>query len=134
MTNEKKQITFIINPISGTQKKDEIPPLIEELLDKSQFDVDLRITEYAGHAAELARQCAADGVDIVVAVGGDGTVNEVARSLRATDWHATCAFLLTRARLSHSSTSAASRPSTMASSTDCPSSVRAAWGLMRSSR
>ena len=81
MTNEKKQITFIINPISGTQKKDEIPPLIDELLDKAQFDVDMRFTEYAGHAAELARQCAAENVNIVVAVGGDGTVNEVARSL-----------------------------------------------------
>jgi YegS/Rv2252/BmrU family lipid kinase len=39
------------------------------------------ITEYAGHAAELAKACAAQGDDIVVAVGGDGTVNEVARSL-----------------------------------------------------
>ena len=38
-------------------------------------------TEYRGHAAELAKACAAEGVDIVVAVGGDGTVNEVARSL-----------------------------------------------------
>ena len=80
----KKSITFIINPISGTQNKDHIPSLIDELLDKSRFDYDVRLTEYRGHAAELTRQCAAKGRDIVVAVGGDGTVNEVARSLTHT--------------------------------------------------
>ena len=41
----------------------------------------MRFTEHAGHATEIAAQAAADGVDIVVAVGGDGTINEVARSL-----------------------------------------------------
>ena len=80
----KKNITFIINPISGTQNKDHIPSLIDELLDKTRFDYDVRLTEYRGHAAELTRQCAAEGRDIVVAVGGDGTVNEVARSLTHT--------------------------------------------------
>ena len=80
----KKSITFIINPISGTQNKDHIPSLIDELLDKTRFDYDVRLTEYRGHAAELTRQCAAEGRDIVVAVGGDGTVNEVARSLTHT--------------------------------------------------
>lgn len=79
--SNKKHITFIINPKSGTQKKDDFPELIDQTLDHSQFDTDLRFTEYRGHAAEIARQSAADGVDIVVAVGGDGTVNEVARSL-----------------------------------------------------
>lgn len=85
MMDKKKSIIFIINPISGTQKKDDIPVLIDELLDKTQFDIELRMTEYRGHAAEIARQCANDGKDIVVAVGGDGTVNEVARSLVHTD-------------------------------------------------
>ena len=77
----KKRIIFIINPISGTRGKDEMPKLIEEHLDTSLFDYDVVFTEYAGHAAELARQYAKENTDIVVAVGGDGTVNEVARSL-----------------------------------------------------
>ncbi len=77
----KKNIVFILNPISGNHKKDEIPNMIETTLDKSRFDSQVRLTEYAGHAAEIARQCVNANTDIVVAVGGDGTVNEVARSL-----------------------------------------------------
>ena len=79
--NTKKSIIFIINPISGTQEKDVIPKLIEEHLDKTLFHHQEVFTEYAGHAAELAQHYANEGIDIVVAVGGDGTVNEVARSL-----------------------------------------------------
>ena len=82
---KKRRITFIINPISGTQSKDEIPELIESLLDHELYDCEIRITEYAGHAAEIAKACAGEGIDVVVAVGGDGTVNEVARSLTHTD-------------------------------------------------
>jgi len=78
---DKRQITFIINPISGNQKKGEIPKLIEEGIDHDRFEFTLRFTEYAGHAAGIARECVDQGIDIVVAVGGDGTVNEVARSL-----------------------------------------------------
>ena len=74
-------ITFIINPISGTHSKDTLPKLIEECLDKEQFSYRIFYTEHAGHAAELTKQCVKEQVDIVVAVGGDGTVNEVARSL-----------------------------------------------------
>ena len=81
----KRHVIFIINPISGTQSKDEIPSLVEELLDPDRFYSEVRFTEYAGHAANLAREYAHNGVDIVVAVGGDGTINEVARSLVHTE-------------------------------------------------
>ena len=81
MKDDKRKVTFIINPISGTHEKDEIPRLIDETLDRELFVYENVYTEYAGHAAEIARRCAEAGVDIVVAVGGDGTVNEVARSL-----------------------------------------------------
>ena len=77
---KKTEIVFIINPISGTHSKDEIPAIIEKRLDKEKFDYELCFTEYAGHAAEIAEGCAGKK-DAVVAVGGDGTVNEVARSL-----------------------------------------------------
>lgn len=70
-----------MNPISGTSDKKDIPYLIEELLDKEQFDYSIRETEYAGHAYEIAKESKEQGIDIVVAVGGDGTVNEIGRAL-----------------------------------------------------
>ncbi len=82
---KKRKITFILNPKSGTNSKKEIPSLIEQILDKDLFEPEICFTEYAGHAAEIAKQKANEKVDIVVAVGGDGTVNEVARSLVHTD-------------------------------------------------
>ena len=78
---DKKKITFILNPISGTHSKEEIPNIIEQTLDYDLFEPTIRFTEYAGHAAEIAKECAEHQEDVVVAVGGDGTVNEVARSL-----------------------------------------------------
>lgn len=80
-----KNIAFIINPISGTQNKRRIPKMIQELLDKSQWMENIVFTEHAGHGEELARQFARMGFDAVVAVGGDGTVNEVARGVRDTE-------------------------------------------------
>ena len=77
----KKKILFIVNPISGTNNKKNIVSAIDKYLDKEKFDHSVVYTEYAGHATELALEAAESGVDIVVAVGGDGTINEVARSV-----------------------------------------------------
>ena len=79
------KITFILNPISGTVKKAGIPHLIETCLDRSVYTYSIIYTEYAGHATELARQASASGADVVVAVGGDGTINEVGCGLLHTD-------------------------------------------------
>lgn len=76
-----QRILFIINPISGTSRKGKVLNAIERRIDKARFSVEIRYTEFAGHAVEIAREAAEAGFDIVVAVGGDGTVNEVARSL-----------------------------------------------------
>ena len=83
--DSKAKIVFIVNPHSGTQSKTSIPKTIESRLDTAKFTYEVRFTEHSGHAVELTRKCVADAVDIVVAVGGDGTVNEVARSLVHTD-------------------------------------------------
>ena len=80
----KKQIIFIVNPISGTRNKEYIQQLIKKDLNKDLYEYSIRKTEYAGHATEIAEQAAKDGVDIVVAVGGDGTINETARALTHT--------------------------------------------------
>lgn len=77
----KKRITFVVNPISGTHGKEFILRLIEKELNHSIYDYSIRKTEYAGHASEIAAQAAAEHTDIVVAIGGDGTINEIGRAL-----------------------------------------------------
>ena len=83
-----KNFAFIINPISGSKDtqnaKRKLPKLIMQTLDQEQWLPNIFFTEYAGHASELAYQYARMGFDAVVAVGGDGTINEVARGLRDT--------------------------------------------------
>lgn len=76
-----KNIAFIVNPISGTKAKNRVGKLIRELLDPTQFAPTVVVTEYAGHATQLAEQFAKQDYYAVVAVGGDGTVNEVASGL-----------------------------------------------------
>lgn len=82
---EKKKVLFIINPISGVYKKEHIPEKIARYIDYTQFDYSIRATEYAGHATEIAREAVAEGYKMIVAVGGDGSVNEVANALIGTD-------------------------------------------------
>ena len=81
MNTDKTRVTFIVNPISGTKSKEGIETLIGQAMDAVRFDCSVVRTEYAGHASVIASQCVSEGVDICVAVGGDGTVNEVARAL-----------------------------------------------------
>ena len=79
-----KNIAFIVNPISGTKAKNRVAKLIRELLDLQQFAPTVVVTEYAGHATQLAQQFAMEDYYAVVAVGGDGTINEVASGLIGT--------------------------------------------------
>lgn len=80
-----RNIAFIVNPISGTKAKSRVAKLIRELLDTQQFAPTVVVTEYAGHATQLAQQFAMQDYYAVVAVGGDGTVNEVACALIGTN-------------------------------------------------
>lgn len=80
-----KKLTFIVNPISGRTTKENIVSTIVSHIDMSKYDVTIRFSSYAGHATEIAVTAVQGGADIVVAVGGDGTINEVARALVGTD-------------------------------------------------
>lgn len=81
MSANKKTVYIIINPVSGTSSKSSLPQRIAEAYDPRCFDVHFLITGYAGHGFELAKKAVEHKVDYVVAVGGDGTVNEIARAL-----------------------------------------------------
>lgn len=77
-------IRIIINPVSGTDAARKRAKKVVLALEE-EFNIKGIKTERAGHATELARQAVNDGVEIVVAVGGDGTVNEIASALVGTE-------------------------------------------------
>lgn len=78
---KRKRILLIINPISGIHHSDNLERTIYNTLDKRCFDIDLAYTQYPHHGSELARAAVEAEMDIVAAVGGDGTINEVASQL-----------------------------------------------------
>lgn len=84
-----KHLVVIVNPISGRISKHRVVSRISSCIDTAKYDVTIRFTSYAGHATKIAEEAVRDGVDVVVAVvvavGGDGTVNEVARALVRTN-------------------------------------------------
>lgn len=81
MRGQAVKIQAIINPISGVGSKRKIPKMIEQAFANKNCSVNISFTEYAGHASLLTREALAQGVDCVIAVGGDGTVNEIARAM-----------------------------------------------------
>ncbi|MCP4706866.1 MAG: diacylglycerol kinase family lipid kinase [candidate division Zixibacteria bacterium] len=69
------KMKVVINSQSQTKGIQHIEALIRDKF--SLFDVDITQTKYPGHAIEITRQASSDGFDIIVAVGGDGTINEI---------------------------------------------------------
>jgi YegS/Rv2252/BmrU family lipid kinase len=79
-----KKIVFIVNPNSGIFKKDNIHEVIGANLDPDFYNFNIEFTTGPGHATEISKEAAGNGYDMVVAVGGDGSINEVARGLVGT--------------------------------------------------
>ena len=75
------QYKIILNPVSGRGRGQQVLPQVESLLRNHGLDFEIVHTQAPGHAIELAEQAAASGWDAVVAVGGDGTANEVLNGL-----------------------------------------------------
>ncbi len=74
---------FIINPISGSHSnRKRILDRVKRMFSNQSFQI--RFTEYPGHATVLAKQAVEEGVAVVVAIGGDGTMHEVASGLVGT--------------------------------------------------
>lgn len=81
---ERKKILFIINPKSGTLGKSNWIAMATKML-AQHFDLEFQYTTHRGHACELAQKAVARKIPIVAAVGGDGTVNEIASALIHSD-------------------------------------------------
>jgi len=72
---------IIVNPTSGRGTAESAVPSIEQTLSAHNLEFSIALTERPWHAAELAEQAVADGYDVVVSAGGDGTANEVLNGL-----------------------------------------------------
>ncbi len=84
----------IVNPTSGRGLGEKVIPQIESFLRGAGAQFTLKRTERAWHAAELAKQAAAEGYDVVVCASGDGTINEAINGIMHAKQagHKTCAF------------------------------------------
>ena len=80
-TENKIKVLFIINPFSGVDRQKAMEQHIAKNLDHNKFEYTISYTEAPQHATQLCTNAIANGYDLIVAVGGDGTVNEVAKPL-----------------------------------------------------
>jgi diacylglycerol kinase family enzyme len=81
MSDKRARGLLIMNPKATTASEGTLDVLVGAL--SSELDLRHEHTRYRGHAADLAEQAAEDGVDVVIAFGGDGTVNEAVTGLMA---------------------------------------------------
>lgn len=80
MNDRKRKLLFIINPNSGTKQKTRVPELIKKLLDETNIEHKIVFTSEPKEATTISEKNK-EAFDMIVAVGGDGTINEVARPL-----------------------------------------------------
>src|SRR5436190_5631351 len=85
---ERKRMLVIANPYATTVS-DRLKNLVVYAL-RGRYDVDSVDTEGQGHATEICREAAHEGYDVVVAFGGDGTVNEAVNGLARSPAPLTC--------------------------------------------
>jgi YegS/Rv2252/BmrU family lipid kinase len=81
----KIKTLFIVNPFSGVGRQRDVSELVHKHLDAALFDYRVVYTEAAGHASRLSKAARDNGYELIVAVGGDGTMNEVAVPLIGSD-------------------------------------------------
>jgi YegS/Rv2252/BmrU family lipid kinase len=81
----KKKTLIVVNPASGVGRQKKIEKTLKDNLNQDLFDYSVCYTEHIHHGTELARDAADSGYDCVVAVGGDGSVNDVAQGIKGTD-------------------------------------------------
>ena len=83
---KRRRMLFIVNPISGFGLGKELPDRIRRLPEYEGVDYDIVFTAYSGHARKLVEEARTSGkYTQIVAVGGDGTVNEVGSALCGSD-------------------------------------------------
>ena len=76
-----KKWVFIINPIAGNGSAKNIVPKLEKMIKIHKLEAELVYSEKNGHASELSEMYLKKGFTHIIGVGGDGTMNEIARPL-----------------------------------------------------
>lgn len=74
-------VHFIINPIAGKGDPHFDHALLASYFEEDRYDLVIKTSNYPGHATQLAHESVGEGAQIIVACGGDGTINEVASCL-----------------------------------------------------
>ena len=85
---QKRRMLVIVNPYATTVS-DRLKTLVVYAL-QARYAVEAVDTEEPGHATEISREAAREGYEVVVAFGGDGTINEAANGLAHSDVPLTC--------------------------------------------
>lgn len=85
MAEEKTRVLFIINPAAGLKRERDLQGIIRGNLDTERFEYDIKVTARPGDAREYALQGVEKGCSIIAAVGGDGTINEIASGIEGAD-------------------------------------------------
>ena len=80
-----KHLVFIVKPTAGMEREKEIQAAITAHIDAGKYTTEIQHTRFAKHGTQLAAEAAAAGAYAVVAVGGDGSVNDIARGLLGTN-------------------------------------------------
>ncbi|MDP1726984.1 MAG: diacylglycerol kinase family lipid kinase [Bacteroidota bacterium] len=81
----KKKIKFIINPLSGGKNKKGIPQIIDRVIDQTIFDIEYSVSESEAETIAIASDGKHKQLDAIIAVGGDGTINNIARHLAGSE-------------------------------------------------
>lgn len=72
-----KGYCFIVNPIAGKGRAEKLLPFITSKMQEKALNFQIKLTSKKGQGKELAEEAIAEGFDFLIAVGGDGTLNEV---------------------------------------------------------
>ena len=77
----RTKIHFIVNPVAGSERNKLSVDDLNKLFGKDRYEIEVKESEYSKHAIDLAKDSIVEKADIIVACGGDGTINEIASCL-----------------------------------------------------